>query len=159
MNEMEPELATMLRRESSISWPNLFCLWPVRVCASCGWRRIFFFFLHRLSFAYFSLQVVLVSSFLVSSSLFRIIFVVLGKGASSAPSIYFMKSRWRVVVTFPPFLCVSSAVLSGAEGRSGRSSSEPSSSQDLAFIYSMHLSVKAKLQSEPKLQSAPDTCH
>jgi hypothetical protein len=116
MNEMEPELATMLRRESSISWPNLFCLWPVRVCASCGWRRIFFFFLHRLSFAYFSLQVVLVSSFLVSSSLFRIIFVVLGKGASSAPSIYFMKSRWRVVVTFPPFLCVSSAVLSGRRG-------------------------------------------
>jgi hypothetical protein len=152
---MEPELVTMLRRESSISWPNLFCLWPVRVCASCGWRRIFFFFLHRLSFAYFSLQVVLVfPCFFVSfPDYFCCPRRVLG-----AVDIFHEESL-ACCCHFPPFFVRFIRRSLWAEGRSGRSSSEPSSSQDLAFIYSMHLSVKAKLQSEPKLQSAPDTCH
>ena len=61
-----------------------------------------------------------------------------------------MKSRWRVVVTFPLF-CVFHPPLSlCAEGRSGRSSSEPPSSQGSrlylfdAFVGQSQVAVGAK---------------
>ena len=76
------------------------------------------------------------SSFLVSALVsFPDYFLLSSIGASSASSIYFMKSRWRVVVTFPLF-CVFHPPLSlCAEGRSGRSSSEPPQQPRISSLF------------------------